>query len=186
MKRSFDITLAFSLTLIFLMPMVLIAFLIRLSSPGPVIFWSERVGINNKLFRMPKFRTMTVNTPSVATHLLTDHALYITSIGNILRKTSLDELPQLWSIMKGDMSFVGPRPALISQYDLIELRTINGVHKIRTGLTGWAQVNGRDDLSIREKVAFDTEYLQNRSFFFDLKIFWMTFIKVIFKDGVSH
>ena len=157
-----------------------------LTSPGSILYWSERVGKDNKLFKMPKFRSMKVDTPAVATHLLPDPASALSPIGGFLRKTSLDEIPQLWSILKGDMSFVGPRPALFNQEDLITLRSKNNVQSLAPGLTGWAQVNGRDELSIQKKVAFDTEYLEKRSFAFDLKILWMTFLKVIKKDGVTH
>lgn len=171
----------------FLLPLiVLIAVLVQLTSSGPVIYWSDRVGRHNKIFRMPKFRSMRVNTPAVATHLLHNPAEWLTPIGPFLRKTSLDELPQLWSILKGDMSFVGPRPALFNQDDLIVLRTDAGVSELLPGLTGWAQINGRDKLSIPEKVKLDIEYLQRRSFAFDLTILWMTFLKVLRRDQVSH
>lgn len=172
--------------ILFSFPIVLIALLVRATSPGPALYWSKRIGIDNKIFSMPKFRTMKIGTPSVATHLLNDPAVYLTPIGGFLRKSSLDELPQIWSIVKGDMSFVGPRPALFNQNDLIDLRTEKGVHKLAPGLTGWAQVNGRDELPIPDKVAFDVEYLKLRSFFFDLKILWRTFIKVVRREGVSH
>jgi O-antigen biosynthesis protein WbqP len=186
MKRVFDLLLCALLALVLALPIVIIAFLVYLSSPGAALYWSDRVGLNNLIFRMPKFRTMQVNTPAVATHLLADPDQYLTPIGSFLRKTSLDELPQLWSIMKGDMSFVGPRPALFNQDDLISLRTQQGVHELVPGLTGWAQINGRDELPIPDKVKLDVEYLQRQSFWFDLKILWLTFIKVVRRDGVSH
>lgn len=167
-------------------PFLLLAILVRLTSAGPVIYWSDRVGANNRIFRMPKFRSMRIDTPAVATHLLQNPEQWLTPIGSFLRKSSLDELPQLWSILKGDMSFVGPRPALFNQADLIALRTEKGVHELLPGLTGWAQVNGRDELPIPQKVQFDAEYLQRRSLLFDLKILWMTAVKVLAKDGVSH
>ncbi len=162
------------------------ALLVKLSSNGPVLYWSDRVGRNNILFKMPKFRSMRVDTPAVATHLLTNPGRYLTPIGKFLRKTSIDELPQLWSILVGDMSFVGPRPALFNQDDLIALRTKKGVEQLVPGLTGWAQVNGRDELPILAKVALDLEYLERRSLAFDLRILWLTFVKVIMRDGVSH
>jgi len=162
------------------------ALLVKLSSNGPVLYWSDRVGRNNILFKMPKFRSMRVDTPAVATHLLTNPDRYLTPIGKFLRKTSIDELPQLWSILVGDMSFVGPRPALFNQDDLIALRTKKRVEQLVPGLTGWAQVNGRDELPILAKVALDVEYLERRSLAFDLRILWLTFVKVIMRDGVSH
>ena len=186
MKRLFDLILSFCLVLILSVPILLIAGLIRLTSKGPALYWSDRVGVDNTIFKMPKFRTMRIDTPAVATHLLTNPDAYLTPIGPFLRKTSLDELPQLWSVLKGDMSFVGPRPALFNQDDLIALRTAKGVHRLIPGITGWAQINGRDDLPIPVKVSFDEYYLKNRSFFFDLKILWMTFLKVIRREGVSH
>jgi O-antigen biosynthesis protein WbqP len=186
MKRLFDFSLALLTSLVLLVPLALIALAVRLTSPGPALYWSDRIGAKNKIFRMPKFRTMRIDTPSVATHLLTNPGAYLTPIGSFLRKSSLDELPQLWSILKGDMSFVGPRPALFNQNDLIALRTEAGVHALPPGLTGWAQVNGRDELPIPEKVRLDAEYLHRRSFWFDLHILWMTFIKVIRRDNVSH
>lgn len=167
-------------------PILLIALCIRLTSAGPVLYWSERVGKNNKIFRMPKFRSMRLDTPAVATHLLHDPDKWLTSVGKFLRKSSLDELPQLWSILVGEMSFVGPRPALYNQTDLIALRTEKGVHKLVPGLTGWAQVNGRDEIPIPVKVTLDEIYLRNRSFVFDLKIIALTFVKVLRGDGVSH
>jgi len=166
--------------------MLVVAVLVRVTSKGSVLYWSDRVGQKNKIFKMPKFRSMRTDTPAVATHLLSDPDVYLSPIGGFLRRTSLDELPQLWSILKGDMSFVGPRPALFNQYDLIALRTEYGVDQLVPGLTGWAQVNGRDELPIPEKVALDVEYMHRQSFWFDLKILWMTFLKVIKRDGVSH
>ena len=186
MKRFFDLLLATLALLPLALPVGLIAFLVRLTSPGPILYWSDRVGRYNRIFKMPKFRSMQVGTPAVATHLLSDPGIYLTPIGPFLRKSSLDELPQLWSILVGDMSFVGPRPALFNQDDLIELRTRHGVHELVPGLTGWAQVNGRDELPITEKVKLDVEYLQGRSFGFDIRILWLTFVKVLRRDGVSH
>jgi O-antigen biosynthesis protein WbqP len=186
MKRIFDLIICFIAALILLPFFVIITLAVRLTSRGPVLYWSDRVGLNNTIFKMPKFRTMQINTPAVATHLLADPDQYLTPIGSFLRKTSLDELPQLWSIMKGDMSFVGPRPALFNQDDLISLRTQHGVHELVPGLTGWAQINGRDELPIPDKVKLDVEYLQRQSFWFDIKILWLTFIKVVRRDGVSH
>lgn len=172
--------------LVLALPIALVALLVRLTSPGPALYWSDRVGRNNAIFRMPKFRSMRVGTPAVATHLLADPKAHLTPIGSFLRRSSLDELPQLWSILKGDMSFVGPRPALFNQDDLIELRTKFGVHELVPGLTGWAQVNGRDELPIPDKVKLDTEYLRRRSLGFDIYILWLTFVKVLRRDGVSH
>lgn len=186
MKRLFDLIVVVVATLLLLLPICLVAILVRLTSKGPALYWSDRVGINNAIFKMPKFRSMKVDTPVVATHLLEDPKSALTPIGDFLRKSSLDELPQLWCILKGDMSFVGPRPALFNQDDLIALRTERGVHKLKPGLTGWAQVNGRDELPIPQKVELDVEYIQKRSFLFDLKILWMTFLKVVCRDGVSH
>jgi O-antigen biosynthesis protein WbqP len=185
-KRYFDIIISFLLLVILAIPMIFIAILIKLTSPGPVLYWSDRVGINNTIFKMPKFRTMKINTPAIATHMLDDPDLYVTRIGSFLRKVSLDEIPQLWSILNGDMSFVGPRPALFNQQDLIELRTKRGIHKIIPGLTGWAQINGRDELPIPRKVEFDEYYMRNKSILFDLKIVIMTFLKVLKKEGVTH
>lgn len=182
----FDFLLAAVSAILFLVPMSVIALLIKLTSRGPVLYWSDRVGIDNTIFKMPKFRTMRTDTPALATHLLENPHRYITSIGKFLRKTSLDELPQLFSILKGEISFVGPRPALFNQDDLIDLRTQKGVHKISPGLTGWAQVNGRDDLPIPKKVEFDEYYLKYQSFTFDLKILFLTFLKVIRSEGVNH
>ena len=186
MKRVFDVILVLFLIVPLFFPIVVVAVLVRVTSKGSVLYWSDRVGKKNKIFKMPKYRSMRIDTPTVATHLLSDPDIYLSPIGGFLRRTSLDELPQLWSIIKGDMSFVGPRPALFNQGDLIALRTEYGVDKLVPGLTGWAQVNGRDELPIPEKVALDVEYMQRQSFWFDLKILWMTFLKVIKRDGVSH
>jgi len=186
MKRLFDLIFASAITLVLLIPMFLIAILIKLNSKGPILYWSDRVGRDNSIFQMPKFRSMRTDTPAVATHLLNDPDQYLTPIGGFLRKSSLDELPQLWSIIKGDMSFVGPRPALFNQDDLIFLRNECGVHQLMPGLTGWAQVNGRDELPIPQKVRLDQDYLQRKSFAFDLYVIWLTFLKVIQHDGVSH
>jgi len=186
MKRLFDLILSLMLSVVLVLPILLIASLIRLTSRGPAIYWSARVGQNNHIFQMPKFRSMRTDTPAVATHLLEQPEQYVTTIGRFLRKSSLDELPQLWSILRGDMSFVGPRPALFNQFDLIELRTKHGVHRLVPGLTGWAQVNGRDELPIPQKVQFDLEYLKMRSFWIDLKIMIMTAWRVLRRVGVSH
>ena len=186
MKRLFDFILALFLILLLMVPMIIITIVIMLTSRGAAIHWSERVGKNNVIFKMPKFRSMKIDTPDLATHLLKDSISTLTPVGSFLREYSLDEIPQLWSIIKGDMSFVGPRPALFNQQDLINLRSTYGIEKILPGLTGWAQVNGRDDLPITEKVQKDVEYLQRHSFLFDLKILWLTFLKVIKKDGISH
>jgi O-antigen biosynthesis protein WbqP len=186
MKRIFDLTLALFLLFLFSIPMVFFAFIIKLSSRGPVLYWSDRVGVNNTIFKMPKFRTMRVNTPAVATHLLQNADFYITPAGSILRKFSLDELPQLFNIITGDMSFVGPRPALFNQYDLIALRSARNIHKLTPGVTGWAQINGRDELSIPTKVIFDEYYLKHRSFIFDLRILIITVVKAIKNEGVQH
>jgi O-antigen biosynthesis protein WbqP len=169
-----------------MMPLLLVAVLIRLTSIGAVFYWSDRVGAGNRIFRMPKFRTMQIGAPTVATHLLSNPDRYLTPIGSFLRKSSLDELPQLWNIIKGDMSFVGPRPALFNQTDLIELRTRCGVHRLVPGLTGWAQINGRDELPIPDKVALDVEYMRRQSFMFDIKIIFLTALRVVRRDGVSH
>lgn len=186
MKRFFDLTLAL-LTLLALIPtMALVALAVRMTSPGPIMYWSDRVGRNNIIFKMPKFRTMLTDTPAVATHLLNDPGRYLTPIGGFLRKSSLDELPQLLSILKGDMSFVGPRPALFNQSDLIALRTKRGVHQLPPGLTGWAQINGRDELPIPLKVDYDAWYLDHRSFLLDIRIILLTFLKVVRRDGVTH
>lgn len=186
MKRLFDISLGFLAAITLFVPVLLVSIAVRLTSKGPALYWSDRVGRNNEIFRMPKFRSMQVGTPAVATHLLADATSHLTPIGSFLRKSSLDELPQLWSILAGDMSFVGPRPALFNQQDLIALRTEQGVHTLVPGLTGWAQVNGRDELPITQKVALDAEYLQLQGFWFDMKILWITFLKVVQRDGVSH
>lgn len=186
MKRLFDLALAVPAALILLVPIALVALAVRLTSPGPALYWSDRVGRHNRIFRMPKFRSMRTDTPAVATHLLDDPKRWLTPIGPFLRKSSLDELPQLWSILKGDMSFVGPRPALFNQDDLIALRTEAGVHELVPGLTGWAQVNGRDELPIPQKVALDAEYLRKRSWRFDLRILWLTAVKVLRREGVQH
>lgn len=186
MKRIIDILLGVGILIILLLPILLIALLVRFTSNGKTLYWSDRVGKNGVIFRMPKFRTMQVDTPTVATHLMTNPNAFLSPIGVFLRRLSLDELPQLFSVLKGDMSFVGPRPALFNQDDLIALRSEKGVDKLLPGITGWAQVNGRDELSIPDKVALDVEYLNRQSFWFDIKILWMTFLKVIKRDGVSH
>jgi len=185
-KRAFDLVLAVALFAVVAVPFVLIAALVRLTSAGPALYWSDRVGRDNVIFRMPKFRTMRIGTPPVATHLLPNPKEYLTPFGTFLRKTSLDELPQLLSILAGHMSFVGPRPALFNQHDLVALRTEAGVHRLVPGLTGWAQVNGRDELSIPAKVKLDVEYLERRSFGLDLKVLWLTAVKVVRRDGVAH
>ena len=186
MKRLFDFVMALFIAIVFVIPILAVVIVVRLTSSGPALYWSRRVGKCNIIFKMPKFRTMRVGTPAVATHLLSDSGQYLTPIGSFLRKSSLDELPQLWNIFVGDMSFVGPRPALFNQDDLVALRTEYGVDKLVPGLTGWAQVNGRDELSIAEKVQYDMEYLQKQSFLFDMKILGLTFLKVIRRSGVSH
>jgi len=186
MKRTFDVVLSVILLIALMLPLLLIALLIRFTSDGPALYWSDRVGKNGLFFKMPKFRSMQINTPIVATHLMQKPDEFLSPIGAFLRRSSLDELPQLFSILKGDMSFVGPRPALFNQDDLIALREKKGVSQLIPGITGWAQVNGRDKLSISDKVIFDVEYLNNQSLLFDLKILWMTFVKVIKRVGVSH
>lgn len=186
LKRLFDLTTGLLAAICLASPIVMITLAVRFTSPGPVLYWSERVGRRNVTFCMPKFRSMRIGTPAVATHLLANPADYLTPIGSFLRNSSLDELPQLWSILKGDMSFVGPRPALFNQDDLIALRTDAGVHELIPGLTGWAQVNGRDELPIPDKVKLDIEYLQRCSLAFDLWILWLTLLKVLRRDGVSH
>jgi O-antigen biosynthesis protein WbqP len=186
MKRLFDFLLALCIAAVLVLPFLGIAIVVRLTSSGPALYWSNRVGRASVIFKMPKFRTMQVGTPAVATHLLDNSSQYLTPVGSFLRKSSLDELPQLWSILVGDMSFVGPRPALFNQDDLITLRTLCGVDKLVPGLTGWAQVNGRDELSIPIKVQYEVEYLQKQSFWFDLKILGLTFLKVVRRAGVSH
>jgi O-antigen biosynthesis protein WbqP len=185
-KRILDIFLGFLAAVILFIPVLLVAMAVRLTSKGPALYWSDRVGRNNVIFKMPKFRSMRVGTPAVATHLLADARSHLTPIGSFLRKSSLDELPQLWSILAGDMSFVGPRPALFNQQDLIAMRTEQGVHTLMPGLTGWAQVNGRDELPIPEKVKLDVAYLQRQSLWFDIRILWLTVVKVLNRDGVSH
>jgi O-antigen biosynthesis protein WbqP len=185
-KRLFDFILALLVLILLAIPLIVVAVAIKLSSPGPVLYWSNRVGKDNRVFSMPKFRSMRIGTPAVATHLLTKPEQYLTSIGPFLRKSSLDEVPQLWSILAGDMSFVGPRPALFNQNDLIALRTKRGVHALMPGLTGWAQINGRDELSIADKVDFDAAYLRSQSFVLDIKILWKTFMQVWRREGISH
>lgn len=186
MKRLFDLILSAIAALILLIPCAVVACMIKLTSPGPVLYWSDRVGRHNRLFKMPKFRSMRVGTPAVATHLLSDPLSHLTPIGSFLRKSSLDELPQLWSIIRGDMSFVGPRPALYNQEDLIALRTQQGVHTLVPGLTGWAQINGRDELPIPQKVALDKEYMHRQSLAFDTRIIFLTAMRVIMRSDVSH
>ncbi len=186
MKRLFDLLLAVVIIPLILAPLLIVALLVKLTSKGPVLYWSDRIGRDNRVFKMPKFRSMRTGTPAVATHLLDNPRSHLTPIGGFVRKSSLDELPQLWSIVKGDMSFVGPRPALFNQEDLITLRTRHGIHKLAPGLTGWAQINGRDELTIPEKVALDFEYLQRKSLVSDIHILWLTVVRVIFRDGVSH
>jgi O-antigen biosynthesis protein WbqP len=185
-KRQSDLAIALLASIMLLIPGLIVALLVRFTSTGPILYWSDRVGENNRIFKMPKFRSMRTDTPAVATHLLKDPKACLTPIGGFLRKTSLDEIPQLWSILRGDMSFVGPRPALFNQDDLIALRTRRDIHLIPPGLTGWAQINGRDELPIPQKVALDAEYLQRQSFWFDLKIIWLTALKVIRSEGVAH
>lgn len=186
LKRYFDIALAVVASIALAIPLLMIGLLVRLTSPGPMLYWSDRVGRDNCIFKMPKFRSMRVGTPAIATHLLHDPEEHLTPIGSWLRKTSLDELPQLWSVLKGDMSFVGPRPALFNQDDLVALRTQHGVHRLIPGVTGWAQINGRDRLTIPEKVTLDVEYLRRRSLRFDLWILLLTLIRVFRDEGVSH
>ena len=186
MKRLFDFLISAILIILLAIPMVLVAIAVRLTSKGPILYWSNRIGKGNVTFKMPKFRSMRVDTPAVATHLMTDPEQFLSPIGKLLRKYSIDEFPQLFSILKGDMSFVGPRPALFNQDDLIALRSEKEVDQLLPGLTGWAQVNGRDDLSIPEKVLLDVEYMHRKSFWFDLKILWMTFLKVMNTQDISH
>jgi O-antigen biosynthesis protein WbqP len=186
MKRIFDVVLSLLLLCFLSIPMILIALIVKVSSQGPALYWSDRVGINNTIFKMPKFRTMSFDAPPVATHLMQNSDAYLTPVGPFLRKSSLDELPQLWSILKGDMSFVGPRPALFNQDDLIKLRTEKGVSQLTPGVTGWAQINGRDNLPIPVKVRYDEYYMQHQSFLFDIMILWKTLFKVIKKEGVTH
>jgi O-antigen biosynthesis protein WbqP len=186
MKRAFDLLAGFSALLLLGVPFVFLALLVAVTSKGPVLYWSDRVGQHNRIFRMPKLRTMKTGTPAVATHLLNNPQAHLTPVGGLLRRTSLDELPQLWSILMGDMSWVGPRPALFNQADLIEMRTQAGVHQLVPGLTGWAQVNGRDEIALTDKVRLDREYLQRQSFFFDIHILWLTALKVLRREGVTH
>jgi len=185
-KRLFDLALALCASVLLAVPIVVIALAVRLTSRGPVLYWSDRIGKDNKIFSMPKFRSMRIGTPAVATHLMKDPEAFLTPIGSMIRRTSLDELPQLWSILVGDMSFVGPRPALYNQQDLVALRTQYGVHELLPGLTGWAQVNGRDELPIAGKVQLDVEYLRRKSLRFDLHILRQTFMNVLRQHGVSH
>ncbi|MEC5159796.1 MULTISPECIES: sugar transferase [unclassified Janthinobacterium] len=186
MKRLFDLLLALLALLLLALPVAAVALLVKLTSAGPAVYWSDRIGRHNRVFRMPKFRTMRVDTPAVATHLLTDPGRFLTPVGSFLRKSSLDELPQLWSILRGDMSFVGPRPALFNQDDLIALRSEYGVDQVLPGLTGWAQVNGRDELPIPDKVKLDAYYVSRQSLLLDIRIIFLTFLKVLRRDGVSH
>ena len=186
MKRIIDLLIGSVVLLFVFVPMLVITLLVRITSKGPALYWSDRVGQGNKVFKMPKFRSMRIDTPAVATHLLNDPDQFLSPIGGFLRRSSLDELPQLWSILKGDISFVGPRPALFNQDDLIALRSEQGVDQLIPGLTGWAQVNGRDELPIPEKVKLDVEYMERQSFLFDMRILWMTFLKVVNREGVSH
>ena len=185
-KRIFDLCLSCFAALLLLIPFLLVWLMVRITSKGPALYWSDRVGRNNLIFKMPKFRSMHVDTPAVATHLLDNPQQFLTSIGSFLRKSSLDEIPQLWSVLKGDMAIVGPRPALFNQHDLIKLRTEKRVHLLKPGITGWAQVNGRDELPISEKIKFDVAYMYKQSFYFDIKILILTFFKVLGKDGVQH
>ena len=186
MRRFFDYLSALIIALIIITPSLIIALLVKITSKGPILFWSKRIGVNNKIFLMPKFRTMKQDTPDVATHLLRDPDQFITSIGQFLRRNSLDEIPQLYSILLGDMSLVGPRPALFNQDDLINLRTKKGIHKLKPGITGWAQINGRDEITIPEKVRLEEEYLESMSWKMDMYILWLTFIKVLNKDSITH
>jgi O-antigen biosynthesis protein WbqP len=186
MKRIFDVVVAVFGGLVLTIPLLIIALVVRLTSAGPAMYWSDRVGRNNQIFQMPKFRSMRIETPAVATHLLENPNQWLTPVGSFLRKSSLDELPQLWCILRGDMSFVGPRPALFNQLDLVSLRTAKGVHRLAPGLTGWAQINGRDELPIPQKVALDEEYLRRHSFGFDLKIIALTIVKVLARESVTH
>jgi len=186
MKRLFDLLVLVIVFILLIVPIMLTAIAVRITSKGSVLYWSDRIGRNNKIFKMPKFRSMLTDSPAVATHLLDNPDAYLSPIGGFLRLSSLDEMPQLFSVLKGDMSFVGPRPALFNQDDLVSMRTEKGIDKLLPGITGWAQVNGRDELSIPDKVALDVEYLKRQSFWFDMKILWMTFLKVIKRDGVSH
>jgi len=185
-KKVFDVILSTLLIILLSIPLMTVALVVRLTSKGPAFYWSDRVGKDNQIFKMPKFRSMWIDSPSMATHLLNNPDSYLSPIGSFLRRSSLDELPQLFSVLKGNMSFVGPRPALFNQDDLVALRTEKGVDKLLPGITGWAQVNGRDELSIPDKVAFDVEYLHQQSFWFDMKILWMTLLKILKLEGVSH
>jgi O-antigen biosynthesis protein WbqP len=185
-KRAFDVVMALAMAVVLALPMLIIAAAVKLTSKGPILYWSDRVGQDSILFSMPKFRSMRIDAPALPTHLLTDAPAYLTPVGGFLRRASLDEFPQLWSIIRGDMSFVGPRPALFNQDDLMELRRKAGVDRLRPGLTGWAQVNGRDELSISDKVALEADYLARRSFLFDLYILWLTVLKVVRASGISH
>ena len=186
MKRLFDVLLSILLLCLLSIPMIIVAVIVKMSSSGPILYWSDRVGVDNSIFKMPKYRTMLIDTPAVATHLMQNPDAYLTPIGPFLRKSSLDELPQLWSILRGEMSFVGPRLALFNQDDLIKLRTEKGITRLTPGVTGWAQISGRDNLPIPVKVQYDEYYMQNRFFLFDIMILWKTFFKVIKKDGVTH
>jgi O-antigen biosynthesis protein WbqP len=185
-KRLFDLILAAFIIVGFVFAAVLLALAIKCTSPGPVLYWSDRIGLGNRIFRMPKFRSMRIDAPTVATHLLTNPSQWMTPIGSFLRRTSLDELPQVWSVLKGDMSFVGPRPALFNEYDLIAMRTAAGIHELVPGITGWAQVNGRDELMLSEKVRLDTEYVLMRSLRLDFVILCKTLLKILRRDGVLH
>jgi O-antigen biosynthesis protein WbqP len=185
-KRAFDLSLALLAAAVLLVPILVVAVVVRLTSRGPALFWSDRVGQHNRIFRMPKFRSMRIGTPAVATHMLQNPASHLTPVGSFIRRSSLDELPQLWSILRGDMSFVGPRPALFNQDDLIALRTERGVHVLVPGLTGWAQINGRDELAIPAKVALDVEYMERQSLAFDVAILWRTVFRVTRGAGVAH
>jgi len=186
MRRFFDYLSALIIALIIITPSLIIALLVKITSKGPILFWSKRIGVNNKIFLMPKFRTMKQDTPDVATHLLRDPEQFITSIGQFLRRNSLDEIPQIYSVLLGDMSLVGPRPALFNQEDLINLRTKKGIHKLKPGITGWAQINGRDEITIPEKVSLEEEYLDKISWKMDMCILWLTFVKVLKKDSITH
>ncbi|EGY28978.1 Sugar transferases involved in lipopolysaccharide synthesis [Candidatus Regiella insecticola 5.15] len=186
LKRIFDFILGIISSVFLMLPIIIIAVLVRITSPGPSLYWSPRIGRNNVVFSMPKFRTMQTGTPNVATYLLSDPQTHLTPIGSFLRQTSLDELPQLWSIIKGDMSFVGPRPVLSNEHNLINLRNEKKIYRLMPGLTGWAQINGRDELTDTEKAALDFEYMQRQSFWFDIRILWITLVKVLRGDGISH
>ena len=185
-KRIFDLAIAIPTGILLILPMMLVALCIKINSKGPILYWSDRVGRENHIFSMPKFRSMEIGAPALASHLLDNPNRYLTSVGKFLRQTSLDEVPQIWSILKGDMSLVGPRPALFNQEDLIQLRTERGIHHLPPGLTGWAQINGRDNLGIAEKVHLDEEYMKRRSILFDFKILCFTFFGVLSRDDISH